>query len=63
MAERRLRLRSFTGVSKKLMCKIRGQQKELAFRKDFVQRHGGDASSDPPAQAIRQEFAQLRANQ
>ena len=60
-AERRLHLRSFTGYSKKMMRKIRGLQNELAFRKDFVQRHGGDLASDPPAQAIREEIAQLRA--
>ena len=61
--ERRLRLRSFTGYSKKLMRKIRGLQNELAFRRDFVQRHGGDTSSDPPAEAIREEIAQLRTSQ
>ena len=61
-AERRLHLRSFTGYSRKVMRKIRGAQNELAFRKDFVQRHGGDTSSDPPAQAIREEITQLRAN-
>ena len=60
-AERRLHLRSFTGYSKKMMRKIRGLQNELAFRKDFVRRHGGDLASDPPAQAIREEIAGLRA--
>jgi RsiW-degrading membrane proteinase PrsW (M82 family) len=59
--ERRLHLRSFTGYSKKLMRKIRGLQNELAFRKDYVQRHGGDVNNDPPAQAIREEIIRLRA--
>jgi len=40
---------------------IRGLQNELAFRKDFVQRHGGALKSDPPAQAICAEITQLRA--
>ncbi len=60
-AERRLRLRSFTCYSKKLMRKIRRLQNELAFRKDYVISHGGDLVTDPPAAAIREEIARLKS--
>ena len=61
-AERRLHLRMPPGYPKKLARKIRSLQNELAFRKDFVQRHGGDDASDPPAMVLRQLIEAERAN-
>jgi len=61
-AERRLHLRMPPGYPKKLARKIRSLQNELAFRKDYVQRHGGDLASDPPIVALKQLIEAERAS-
>jgi hypothetical protein len=61
-AERRLHLRMPPGYPKKLARKIRSLQNELAFRKDFVQRSGGDVAGDPPIVALKQLIEAERAN-
>jgi RsiW-degrading membrane proteinase PrsW (M82 family) len=61
-AERRLHLRTIPGYSKPVARKILQRQNELAFRKEYLQTHGGDLENDAPLQAIRQEIAQLRSN-
>jgi RsiW-degrading membrane proteinase PrsW (M82 family) len=61
-AERRLQLRRVPGYPKKVAKAIRSLQNELAFRKEFVQRHRGDLDTDPPIAALKRLIETERAN-
>jgi RsiW-degrading membrane proteinase PrsW (M82 family) len=61
-AERRLHLRMLLGYPKERSKRIRALQNELAFRKDYVQRHGGNLVTDPPISALRQLIGIERTN-
>jgi RsiW-degrading membrane proteinase PrsW (M82 family) len=60
MAEQRLWLRSLHTYPPPIGRAIVQRQNELAFRKAYVQRQGGDVESDRPVAALRDAISQLR---
>lgn len=59
VAERRFHLRSLPAYPPSIGRAIVQRQNELAFRKAYVQRQGGDVESDRPVLALREAIAQL----
>lgn len=59
-AEKRFQLRVLPGYPKPISRAIVQRQNELAFRKSYVQRQGGDVESDRPIFLLRDAIAQLR---
>ena len=64
VADRRYRTREITGPPKRVGREIVQMQNELAFHKEFVAQRAGNADSDPPVVALRQqiEIARTKTN-
>jgi hypothetical protein len=62
VAEKRFHVRRVPDYPRNVANAIRNSQNKLAFRKEQVQVHGGNAAEDPLSDAWRKDIAELRGN-